>query len=100
MNVGPVRDIFKRPGHPYTVALLNAVPKVDSLVDRLYAIPGAALSGYVQQQGCSFAPRCALATAQCHVAKPPLIKLETGHTAECWRAGEVFDGQARLDGVA
>ena len=58
-----VREIFNRPAHPYTVALLEAVPKVDARVDRLHAIPGAPSSGYVEQPGCPFAPRCALAIA-------------------------------------
>ncbi len=96
----PVREIFKRPGHPYTVALMEAVPRMDSRVERLYAIPGAALSGYVQTPGCSFAPRCAAATPQCHAAKPPLVKLADDHSAECWRAEEVYAGQIRAGGAA
>jgi oligopeptide/dipeptide ABC transporter ATP-binding protein len=85
-----VREIFNRPAHPYTLALLEAVPKIDARVDRLYAIPGAPSSGYVDEPGCPFAPRCALAIEQCHVAKPPLTTVKAGHTAECWRAQEVY----------
>jgi oligopeptide/dipeptide ABC transporter ATP-binding protein len=87
-----VRAIFNRPAHPYTVALLEAVPKVDARVERLHAIPGAPSSGYVEQPGCPFAPRCAFAVRQCHVEKPPLVTLAPGHTAECWRAQEVYAG--------
>src|SRR4029078_6150552 len=54
-----VREMFNRPPHPHTVALLEAVPKIDARVDRLNAIPGASSSGYVEQTGCPFAPRCA-----------------------------------------
>jgi oligopeptide/dipeptide ABC transporter ATP-binding protein len=90
-----VREIFNRPAHPYTVALLEAVPKVDARVDRLNAIPGVPSSGYVEQPGCPFAPRCAFAVQQCHVAKPPLVTVKPGHTAECWRAQEVYAGAAR-----
>jgi peptide/nickel transport system ATP-binding protein len=85
-----VREIFNRPAHPYTLALLEAVPKLDARVDRLYAIPGAPSSGYAEQPGCPFAPRCALAIQQCHVAKPPLTVVKAGHSAECWRAQEVY----------
>ena len=85
-----VREIFNRPAHPYTMALLEAVPKVDARVDRLHAIPGQPSSGYVEQPGCPFAPRCTLAIAQCHVAKPPLTIVKPGHTSECWRAQEVY----------
>jgi peptide/nickel transport system ATP-binding protein len=90
-----VREIFNRPAHPYTVALLEAVPKIDARVDRLNAIPGAPSSGYVEQTGCPFAPRCAFAVQQCHVAKPPLVTVRPGHTAECWRAQEVYAGTAQ-----
>jgi oligopeptide/dipeptide ABC transporter ATP-binding protein len=85
-----VREIFNRPAHPYTQALLDAVPKVDARVDRLQAIPGAPSSGYVDEPGCPFAPRCKHAIAQCHVAKPPLTTVKPGHASECWRAQEVY----------
>jgi oligopeptide/dipeptide ABC transporter ATP-binding protein len=87
-----VREIFNRPAHPYTMALLEAVPKVDARVDRLHAIPGQPSSGYIEQPGCPFAPRCTFAIQQCHVAKPPLTTVKPGHTAECWRAQEVYAG--------
>ncbi len=85
-----VREIFNRPAHPYTLALLKAVPKIDERVDRLYAIPGAAAGGFIEQPGCSFADRCALAAPPCHQAKPPLVTVNPGHTSECWRAEEVY----------
>ena len=85
-----VREIFNRPAHPYTLALLEAVPKVDRRVDRLYAIPGAPSSGYVELPGCPFAPRCALAIPQCRAAPPPLVTVAGGHSCECWRAEEVY----------
>jgi oligopeptide/dipeptide ABC transporter ATP-binding protein len=91
-----VRGIFNRPAHPYTLALLEAVPKVDRKVDRLYAIPGAAAGGFVDQPGCSFANRCALAVAQCRQSKPPLVELRPGHSAECFRAREVYDNPPSL----
>ena len=92
----PVRAIFKQPAHPYTLALLEAVPRMDVRAERLYAIPGAPTSGYVDHTGCPFAPRCTLAIARCHDAKPPLVKVGDGHSAECWRAGEVYSGGLRL----
>jgi len=95
-----VREIFNRPAHPYTMALMAAVPKVDVRVDRLHAIPGTPSSGYVEHQGCPFAPRCALAIQQCHVAKPPLTTVRPGHAAECWRAQEVYAGGLGLQAGA
>ena len=86
-----VRTIFNRPAHPYTTALLEAVPRIDSRVDRLYAIPGSTLGGFVEVAGCSFANRCPLADDRCRGAKPPRVAVGPGHISECWRADEVFN---------
>jgi peptide/nickel transport system ATP-binding protein len=85
-----VRETFNHPAHPYTLALLEAVPKVDRRVDRLYAIPGTPATGWTESPGCCFAPRCAFAIDRCSEEKPPLVALKDGHTSECWRAEEVY----------
>ena len=85
-----VRETFNHPAHPYTLALLEAVPKIDRRVDRLYAIPGSPATGWTESPGCPFAPRCALALQRCVEEKPPLVTLKDGHTSECWRAEEVY----------
>ena len=85
-----VREIFSHPSHPYTLALLEAVPKVDRRVDRLYAIPGSPATGWSQSPGCPFAPRCSFAIERCVHEKPPLVNIGPGHRAECWRAEEVY----------
>jgi peptide/nickel transport system ATP-binding protein len=85
-----VRETFNHPAHPYTLTLLEAVPKIDQRVDRLYAIPGTPATGWEQSPGCPFAPRCAFAVDRCAQEKPPLVSINNGHTAECWRAEEIF----------
>jgi peptide/nickel transport system ATP-binding protein len=85
-----VREIFNRPAHPYTLALLEAVPKVDRYVDRLYAIPGAPATGWAERPGCPFTPRCAFAVEKCAREKPPLVTIAAEHSVECWRAGEIY----------
>lgn len=84
-----VREIFNRPAHPYTLALLEAVPKVDRRADRLYAIPGFPATGWAESPGCPFAPRCAYAIERCTEEKPPRVTVSPGHASECWRAAEV-----------
>ena len=56
----------------------------------------AAIGGFVETPGCSFANRCPLAVAQCRHEKPPLVELRPGHTSECFRAREVYDDPPRL----
>jgi peptide/nickel transport system ATP-binding protein len=85
-----VREIFNHPAHPYTVALLEAVPKINRYLDRLYAIPGSPATGWTETPGCPFVPRCAFAIERCVNEKPPLTKVSAGHSAECWRAEEVY----------
>jgi peptide/nickel transport system ATP-binding protein len=84
-----VHEIFSRPSHPYTLSLLEAVPSMDRRVDRLYAIPGTPASGYHEQAGCPFSPRCAWAIPKCHAERPPAVAIKPGHISECWRAEEL-----------
>ena len=85
-----VRAVFDSPAHPYTLALLQAVPKMDSKVERLFAIEGVPATGHTEFKGCSFASRCPVALEKCHVEPPPLVSVAANHFAECWRAEEVF----------
>jgi len=85
-----VRETFNHPAHPYTLALLEAVPKVDRYVDRLYAIPGTPATGWTERPGCPFAPRCAFAIEKCDREKPPLVTISAGHSVECWKAEDVY----------
>lgn len=62
---GKVSDIIKLPYHPYTRALLNSVPTVESYKYKLEPIKGSALSSSINLAGCDFAPRCMYATDKC-----------------------------------
>ncbi|MBM3977896.1 MAG: ABC transporter ATP-binding protein, partial [Planctomycetes bacterium] len=74
----PVEQLFARPLHPYTRALLECVPRLDHAPGtRLSTIPGALDAQAAQAAGCAFAPRCALAVERCASESP---RLE-------WRAG-------------
>ncbi|MEZ5714928.1 MAG: ABC transporter ATP-binding protein [Paracoccaceae bacterium] len=85
---GPARALFRSPAHPYTRALLNAIPKLGEKTRRLYALAGQPPSLGAMPKGCRFAPRCALADAKCLAAYPGDSDLGSGHRAACWRLSE------------
>lgn len=80
----PVSAIFDHPAHPYTAALINAVPKLETKVERLVSIPGQPPRLGQLPSGCRFAPRCASATDRCRTDEPPLVSLTPDHTCMCW----------------
>ena len=88
-----VDDLFERPAHPYTRGLLGSIPSLDLAAravpgrSRLNEIKGMVPSLFNLPKGCSFAPRCALATDQCRAVAPILEKHRPGHLVACWHAG-------------
>jgi oligopeptide transport system ATP-binding protein len=81
-----VDDLYEHPSHPYTHALLGALPRVDRRRDRrLKSISGAPPSLLVEPHGCPFAPRCEYTQARCLEAIPPLAPVKKGdHRIACW----------------
>ncbi|PJE27203.1 Oligopeptide transport ATP-binding protein OppD [Pseudooceanicola marinus] len=87
VETGPVAEIFSRPAHPYTKALLASVPSTSHAPHRLPVIEGAPPAVGHRPQGCPFHPRCAAASAHCRHA-PPRTELRPGHTLNCWHPQE------------
>lgn len=82
---GSCEDIFSHPKHPYTWALLNAVPKLS--VDkqkRLTSISGTVPDMTHPPEGCAFCRRCPHAMKLCQKQKPPLYEIGNNHTVCCW----------------
>ena len=87
---GHVNDIFARPQMPYTLGLMNSIPRVDRAAehqDRLEAIPGNVPNPLYLPEGCAFHPRCRFAVDACKGAVPPLEDTGDGHMVRCirWR---------------
>ena len=95
-----VDDLFEQPGHPYTLGLLGSIPHVDVAARsgvrraRLNEIKGMVPSLFSLPQGCSFAPRCGLATDACRAAYPPLLQHRPGHWIACWHADRLLGATA------
>src|SRR4029077_4739725 len=83
---GPTEAILSDPRHPYTWALINAVPRIDRHVPgqrRLVTIEGAPPDPMAHPAGCRFAPRCPFRIAKC-TEHPDLLELAPGRKARCW----------------
>ena len=73
------RDLFATPQHPYTAALLSALPEQHADDgERLATIPGMVPGLYDRPRGCLFSPRCTSATMHCHKAQPLLDPIDAG----------------------
>src|SRR5262245_38814029 len=83
---GPVRALFKMPAHPYTRALIRAVPRVDRAVE-MAPIPGTLPSLLAPPPGCRFAPRCEFAMDLCRAERPAPRAAGPDHTAACVAVG-------------
>ena len=83
IEVAMTAALVDRPVHPYSRALLAAVPRLQLERSRLANIPGATPAPADLPSGCPFHPRCAVAQAECTTAPPPLIMVEPGHVARC-----------------
>ncbi len=77
-------DLFADPRHPYTIALLGAVPRTDRVRDRLIPIIGLPPDLIAPEAGCAFAPRCPFAFDDCWSKTPRLFTVSEGHTVACW----------------
>jgi len=82
---GPVAEVFRRPAHPYTSALIACQSDLSHGRDGspLAVIPGAPPQGDRLLQGCAFAPRCARATPECAGSEPPDSSLSDGRRTAC-----------------
>jgi len=80
----PVEDIFFRPKHRYTAALLESLPKVEKKGGILKAISGMPPSLANLAPGCPFAARCAAPVDRCLEENPPLMEMDENHISACW----------------
>jgi oligopeptide/dipeptide ABC transporter ATP-binding protein len=85
VEAGSVRELFNTPQHPYTKALLGAMPKLGNK-EKLFAIPGQPPDLATLPPGCAFHPRCPEALPHCAAEVPREVRIRGAWTARCWRA--------------
>jgi len=85
----PVDEIFHDPKHPYTRALLESIPRIQSVSrERLASITGSVPHPYDRPAGCPYNPRCPdFIENRCDVQEPSLIELQPGHEVSCFLYG-------------
>jgi oligopeptide transport system ATP-binding protein len=84
VEIGPARQVCHAPKHPYTQALISAVPVIDAASKRArILLPGEVPSPIAPPAGCPFHPRCPVAEPRCKTEVPELRELESGHFASC-----------------
>ena len=81
----PASELFSEPKHPYTVGLLDAVPRITKERDPLKTIEGMVPNPTERIEGCSFSPRCPYATDQCRKEAPPMKHISDTRQVRCWR---------------
>ncbi len=93
VEMAPVRGIYKQTSHPYTLGLLESLPKVTAQEkQRLIPIEGLPPDLLKEPTHCPFAPRCRYAIDRCWQENPPLESIASNHFSACWRAQEIRDG--------
>ncbi len=91
---GLVQEIYRKPRHPYTRALMSSIPRLGVWPERLATIEGSPPDLTGEPVGCSFEPRCRYRVPECAARVPPLAEVSPGHFAACLVAqrGGLDDG--------
>ncbi|MBU9723578.1 MULTISPECIES: ABC transporter ATP-binding protein [Bacillaceae] len=91
-----VKTLFKNPRHPYTVGLLNSLPRSDMDQEELIPIKGTVPSPDDMPEGCRFAPRCPFATDLCREKLPNLDDIGDAEQIRCWIYTDEWDGDPEV----
>ncbi len=79
-----VHDLFEKPLHPYTAALFESIPTLESMGERLHSIQGQVPAATDFPDGCRFHPRCPYAMECCRSSEPKLLTVGQRRRVACW----------------
>ncbi len=98
METGSARQVFERPRHPYTLGLLQSVPRLDAArKSALRPIEGSPRDMLRPPQACPFQPRCRYDVEESSKSVPPLVELEPGHKVACFNPVPAEEWQRSRD---
>jgi oligopeptide/dipeptide ABC transporter ATP-binding protein len=87
---GTTEGVFNAPAHPYTKGLIESVPRLDALQERLSVITGTVPDAANLPPGCPFNPRCILTDDHCRTELPELELVEANHVSRCFKSDQVL----------
>ena len=100
IELGPAREVFQSPAHPYTDGLLKAIPSPE-VCHALVGMEGQPPSPAKRPPGCLFEPRCPHAIPACRTIRPPMVPVNgDAHQARCIRAKEIMLTSTGVDALA
>jgi oligopeptide/dipeptide ABC transporter ATP-binding protein len=100
VELGPMRAVVGRPRHPYTRALLSAVPQVHAARGTRIRLAGEPPSPLAPPGGCAFHPRCPYAQDLCRITRPELTDTAAGHAVACHFADTIPDPSSAEEAAA
>jgi len=89
VEIATTKELFENPLHPYTMGLMESIPRPDRGKQRLVTIPGAVPDLINTPTGCKFHPRCPYAVADCKAQLPPLEKADGDRYVRCIKHAEI-----------
>ena len=92
VEYGTVHEVFKDMRHPYTIGLMNSIPKIHVDERRLHPIDGLMPDPMALPDGCKFCDRCQFAVERCKKDNPEMVHLGGEHFARCFRTDEKLRG--------
>lgn len=93
---GPTEEIWARPRHPYTKALIDSIPHADGSGVLPGSLPGEVPDPARPPTGCRFHPRCPIVVDRCRSSVPGLVSIAPSHEAACWLAGADATSEPRI----
>ncbi len=93
MEYAPVDALFQNPMHPYTQGLLNSIPKLNQVDEKLVSIRGTVPKPTKMPKGCPFNPRCDYARDICLQERPGEIRADDGRIVSCWQYSDRWGEQ-------